>query len=304
MNTGKILRIYLDDGPRARAEAGSFNIMNKIQTAFEGQGFRVAFVKNSEAERAKSITRRGYALFHMDHPFHARALTIRRAYFYPFWRIETSAKRWDWAIAKAQFDETAVDPSKAKAFTRYWRKQLFPDVVDVRRDGLVYIPLQGKLLEHRSFQTQSPLDMIRTTLAYERERDIVVALHPKELYLPEELDALKALIDRQPRLSLSKEPMERLLERCDYVVAENSSVALSGYFLGKPAVLFAQIDFPHIAANVSEMGAEAAIQAAPDLQPDFDGYLHWFLKETAINGGAPDAPAQIIASVRRHGWDV
>jgi hypothetical protein len=278
--------------------------MNKIQAAFEARGFRVEFTKNSEAERAKSAARRGYALFHMDHPFHARALTIRRAYFYPFWRIETSAKRWEWAIAKSQFDPDAVNPAWAKSFANYWRKQLFPNLGEVRREGLVYIPLQGKLLEHRSFQTQSPLDMIRTTLAYERERSVVLGLHPKELYLPEELDALKGLVDREPRLSLSKEPMEHLLERCDYVVTQNSSVALSGFFLGKPAVLFAQIDFHHIAANVAQVGAEAAITSAPDMAPNYDAYLHWFLKETAINGGAPEAPDQIIAAVRQHGWIV
>jgi hypothetical protein len=101
MTQPQILRIYLDKEPRERALAGEFNIMTKIRSAFEGQGYRVEFVRNSEAERAKSENRRGYSLFHMDHPFHGRALTLRRVYFYPFWRIEASAKRWEWASARA-----------------------------------------------------------------------------------------------------------------------------------------------------------------------------------------------------------
>ncbi|MEL7114582.1 MAG: hypothetical protein AAGP08_03170 [Pseudomonadota bacterium] len=304
MSAARILRVYLDDVPRARAEAGNFNIMNKIRAAFESKGYRVDFVKNSEAERAKSVARRGYALFHMDHPFHARALTMRKAYFYPFWRIETSSQRWDWEIAKTPFDPSAVNRKAADAFFTSWRKRLFPGLGDVSRDGFVYIPLQGRLLEQRSFQSQSPLDMIRTTLAYDAERQVIVGLHPGETYLPEERDALKQLVDGAPRVQLSSQPMEGLLQRCDYVVTQNSSVALNGFFLEKPAVLFARIDFAHITANVHDLGPEAAIKNAPMLTPDYPGYLHWFLKETAINGGSKLVEDQILAAVRHHGWEV
>jgi len=304
MNTSKILRIYLDDNPRARAEAGNFNIMNKISSAFEGQGYRVEYAKNTDAERAKTVARRGYSLFHMDHPFHARALTLRKAYFYPFWRIENSAKRWEWSIAKTKFGPEMINAHGAKKFCDSWRVRLFPDLGEVTKEGFVYVALQGRLLEHRSFQSQSPLDMIRTLLAYERTRDIVVALHPGETYLPEELTALKALVDKEKRLQLSSEPMQRILQRCDYVVTQNSSVALNGFFLGKPAVLFGQIDFNHICANVIDLGAQQAIEIAPEMTPDFDGYLHWFLKETAINGGSKQVETQILEAVRKHGWAV
>lgn len=304
MSAGRILRIYLDDVPRARAEAGNFNIMNKIKSAFEAQSYRVEFAKNSDSERMKSAARRGYSLFHMDEPFHPRALTVRKAYFYPFWRIENAAKRWEWSIAKAEFDPGAVDRKAADSFAGSWRKRLFPDLTETNTAGYVYIPLQGRLLEHRSFQTHSPMDMIRSVLAYDPMRDVVAALHPGETYLPEELDALKTLIDREPRLKLSSEPMEKLLAGCDYVAAQNSSVVLNGFFLHKPAVLFAQIDFHHIAANVTALGVEDAIAAAPGLKPDYNGYMHWFLKETAINGGADDVEDQILASVRCFDWDV
>ena len=36
-------------------------------------------------------------------------------------------------------------------------------------------------------------------------------------------------------------------------------MAFDGYLLGKPAVLFAQIDFHHAALNVADLGAEAAL---------------------------------------------
>lgn len=304
MSGRRILWIYLDDENLARAEAGQFNIMNKIRAAFESQGHRVEYVRNAPGQRARAAGRRGYGLFFMDEPPTRQGLCLRKAYVYPFWRIEQTMTRWEWDIAKAAFDPACVDASAAAQFCGYWRSRLFPDLGEISRDGFVYMPLQGRLLEHRSFQTQSPLDMIRSTLAHDRTRDVVVTLHPGETYMPQERAALKELIDREHRLQLSSEPMERLLPRCDYVATQNSSAALSGYFLGKPAVLFARIDFHHIAANVAELGAEHAIRAAPDLAPDYAAYLHWFLKETAINGGSDEVGAQILSAVRRQGWSV
>ena len=95
MADAKILRIYLDETPLVRAQRGNFNLVNKIISVFEAHEYRVELKRNSAAERAKSATRRGYSLFHMDEPFHPRALTLRKAYYYPFWRIEDSAQRWE-----------------------------------------------------------------------------------------------------------------------------------------------------------------------------------------------------------------
>lgn len=305
MAEAKILRIYLSDIPRKRAERGNFNIINKIRSVFEQRGFRVDLCRNTQAERLKSATRRGYSLFHMEEPFHPRALTMRKAYFYPFWRIETTARRWEWQIAKTVFDAGRIDADAARKFCDRWRGTLFSNAtLQTSRQGYVYVPLQGRLLQQRSFQAASPLDMIRLLLLHDPHRRVVAGLHPAEIYLQEETDALKALIDTNPRLRLSSMPMQELLAGCDYVATENSSVALSGYFLHKPAVLFAQIDFHHIAANAATLGAAQAIESAPGLTPDFDRYLFWFLGMTAINGGAPEVESQILETVRGHGWHI
>ncbi len=304
MADAKILRIYLDDIPRKRALDGKFNIINRITAAFQGQGFRVELCRNTVTERGKSATRRGYSLFHMDAPFHPRALTLRKAYFYPFWRIENTASRWEYQIARSPFRPDDIDETAATQFCDYWRRQLFPEPLPTTRDDTVYVPLQGVLLERRSFQSLSPLDMIRAVLAHDPTRDVVAGLHPGETYIPEEIEALKTLVDAEPRLRLSSEPMAHLLSRADYVATENSSVALNGFFLGKPAALFARIDFHHIAANVADLGPDQAIAQAPSLTPDYDKFLYWFLKLTAINGGAPEAEDQILAAVRHHGWKI
>lgn len=305
MAPAKILRIYLEDTSFDWAERGDFNMINRIRAAFEDRGFRVEFRRNSDAERLKSAARRGYSLFHMDDPYHARALTLRRAYFYPFWRIENSAQRWNWTVARSAFRPEDIDPVEAEKFCRFWRKRLY-DLTEVptKREGFVYVPLQGRLLEHRGFQSTSPIDMIRAVLDHNPDRQVRVGFHPGETYLPEEIEAVEDLAMGTDRLAITDAPMPDLLKSCDYVVTQNSSVALAGYFFHKPAALFARIDFHHIAATVAKLGPMDAVRTAPTLRPEFDRYMYWFLKLTAINGGSDLAEDQILNSVRAHGWTV
>ncbi len=305
MSEPRSLRIYLDEIPLKRAAKGNFNLINLIRHAFESRGFKVELCLNSASARLASAADPGYSLFHMDDPFHPRALTLRRAYYYPFWRIEKSAKRWEWHIARASFNPNGIDPGEAAAFCTYWRKRLFDlDAPVSARDQMIYVPLQGRLLETRSFQSVSPVAMIETILKHDPHREIHVGLHPGETYGRAELDAVRAIALKAARMSITTEPMTDLLARCAYVATENSSVALAGYFFHKPAVLFAEIDFHHIAASAVRDGAGKALAAVESLIPEFDRYLYWFLKQTAINGGSPEAEAQIIDAVRRHGWAV
>jgi len=301
----KTLSVFYDDELLARARAGQHNYSNRLIAAFNDRGMAVELCRNSDAARAASEQQPGYALFHMEHPFHPRALTTRLAYLYPFWRIEASAKRWEWSIARERYDPGMIDRAAAQRFWDRRRRQHFGHHADkITRDGYVYVPLQGRLLDRRSFQTVSPIDMLGETLAHSGDRRVIAALHPNEIYDHAERAALDTLAGANPRLSVVKRPMEPLLRGCDYVVTQNSLVALMGYFLEKPAILFAQIDFHHIALNVALLGIERAFARVADHRPDFAGYLYWFLKQTTINAGDDMAGEQIIAAVRRHGWDV
>jgi hypothetical protein len=149
----------------------------------------------------------------------------------------------------------------------------------------------------------SPLAMVETVLARDT-RPVVAALHPKEHYAPAELRALERLAEHHPRLTVEKGQMERFLPACAYVATQNSSAAFNGYFFEKPAVLFAQVDFHHIAANVPVLGVDGAFAALADNHPDYTAYLWWFWQEMSINAGRPQAEAQIAAAMRRAGWPI
>jgi len=198
-----------------------------------------------------------------------------------------------------------VDPQKAANFQRFWQNRLFGDTIHVpRKDGFVFVPLQGRLMEQRSFQYCSPIDMIHAVLRHDPVRPVIATLHPSETYQPDEERALEQLLAENDRLYIRKGDPDRYLRTCDYIVSQNSGVALQGFFFNKPAILFGRSDFHHIALNVADIGAEAAFGMVARHAPDFAAYLYWFLQIQAINAGRPEAQDRIAQALRGHGWPV
>ncbi|MDE9450176.1 hypothetical protein J3R80_06800 [Aliiroseovarius sp. Z3] len=305
MPVAKILRVYLDPEPLQRARQGEFNFVNRIASALEKRGFRIEYRRNSDLERLASAARNGYALFLMEDPLHDRALTIRRSYFYPFWRIEASAKRWEFEVARKDFDPSSIDPDVARSWADGWRKWLFKGAAShVTRDGPIYVPLQGRLLQHRSFQAASPVEMVDQVATRFPDMPVLATLHPSETYMQGERDALDALGARHPNLTVTTGQMNEALASCRFVVTQNSSAALFGYFFAKPAMLFGRVDFHHIAANVHELGVQDAFDAVQSIAPDFDRYLYWFTMRNAIQADADDCEDQILRTLRKRGWQV
>ncbi|NNE50798.1 MAG: hypothetical protein HKN30_00165 [Sulfitobacter sp.] len=145
--------------------------------------------------------------------------------------------------------------------------------------------------------------MVEHVLAH-ADREVVATLHPKEDYSALDLTAFRALATRYPRLTVATGQMDRYLATCDYVVTQNSGVAFSGYFFRKPALLFAPIDFHHIAikANLTDLPDSFARVATH--QPDYERYIWWFWQDQSINAGRDDALDKIAARLKRFGWPV
>ena len=301
----RILRIYLDETTLQMAREGTFGFVNKVRAGFEAAGFRVDIMRDTEGERLKSAARRGYALFLMQEPLHDHALSMRRAYYYPFWRIEKSARRWEFEVAKKPFDPAMIDPDMAAEWHARWGRFLFrKGPAQAERSGMLYVPLQGRLLERRSFQTMSPVDMIAEVQARAGQRKILLGLHPGETYSPEELAAVERIAEADSRVSWQMGGMDKALRLADLVVTENSTGALSGFFFKKPAVLFAETDFHHAIPQVSALGVEEAFRQAEAADPAFAEYLFWFIQMNAIKADTPEAESLIVETCRRHGWQV
>ena len=305
MTDARTVTFYLHPKLRRQAKAGHHNFIDKVGAVLTDAGLTVDFDTDDDAGRLRAMARPGHGLFFMQEPVTARDLTFRKTYLYPFWHIEKQGKRWEWPVAKARFDPAQVDARKAANFHRFWRNRLLNDVSkDIRRDGFVLVPLQGRLTQQRSFQFCSPIDMIKAVLKHEPKRHIILTLHPTEVYSLEEQKVLEDLLDQHERLYLLEGGSERYLQNCDYVVTQNSSIGFRGYFFKKPLILFGQIDFHHIALNVRQMGVAEAFAAVQDHTPDYAAYLYWFLQGQAINAGRPEASARIRQVLKDHGWPV
>lgn len=289
--------LFLDDALRKSAASGRHNFIGHLISVLQQEGSDVRLASPADA------TNMGRGITHMTPP-PPGGLTFRRVYHYPFWAIETTAARWDWQVAKSSFPAETVSEHEAQRLYRRWQNRLFPGIAqDTSRDGFVYVPLQGQLLRHRSFQTCSPIEMLFLTLQSDPDREVFAALHPGETYSPAELNVLEALAESQPRLSIRTGGMEDMLRRCDYVVTMNSSAAFNGYFFGKPCILFAQIDFHHIALKATPDDL-SAFEKVVDHVPDYARYLLWFWQDNAINAGRPDVRDQIRAALSRCGWPI
>lgn len=300
MSEIKRLRVYLEAPMLETARAGTFNFLNQVKAAVTEAGWELEWRETGAIARNEAPAKSGYALFHAEAPTHARALSFRRAYFYPFWQIEPHQQRWRFHVATETFAPQEHAVQDAESFTAKLRARVAPGKT-ASRGNFALIPLQGRIRICRSFQTMSPIDMVAAVA--ETGRPTIATLHPGEDYSTRDREALDELAARFPNLTIGGQTAA-LLPECAYVATQNSAAAFEGFLFDKPAVLFAQSDFHHIALNVAELGAEQALALAPHYRPDFALYLFWFLRRMAVNATAPDATEQIRAAMRRGGWPI
>lgn len=292
------LHIHLKAPWRHKAQAGEVGLFNRLAQALPG--WTLHFHPDTAFHRHLSRLRPGHSLFHKQDPVGKRALCLRQAYLYPFWRIERSNLRWEFDVARAAFTALDIAPADARRFhTRLRQRHL--GTAPVTRDGFIFMPLQGHLLSHRSFQSMSPAQMIETTLEQD-PRPIRATLHPLETCSPSERAALDTLQRRYARFQVVDTPSLDLLRACDMLVTQNSGMVLQGYLASKPAILFGQSDLHHIAGSVPRDGLRAAFDIGRGEPPDFVAYLFWFLRRHAINMACPTTESDIRARLAGHGW--
>ena len=149
----------------------------------------------------------------------------------------------------------------------------------------------------------SPMEMVRQTAKWHPDHEILVTLHPRETYSPEEMSTLDATLQDYPLARISRKSPANLIPASSKIVTQNSSVAFLGLFFEKPVFLFARSDFHHIANNISGQVDETTFETRPPSREAFQKYLYWFLQENSINAGRDDVRARIIQRVTDLGWE-
>ena len=301
MTNERNITFYMEPELCKSARAGQHPFIGKMAGVLTRAGLSVDFVPFGL--RAVPVGQ-GRSISHIKSPPDALGLSFRRVYHYPFWQIEQSAERWSWDVAQADFDPDPSDAKEAARFYGFWQKRLFKDApMRATKGAFVYVPLQGKLLDHRPFQICSPLDMVGHCLA-QTSLPVIATLHPNEHYDKAEIAALEQMTRKHPRLTVQTGGMADLLADCAYIVTQNSSVAFNGYFFGKPALLFRKTDFHHIAVQARIDDLAAGFDAVQHCAPDYAAYVHWFWQRNSINAGRPEAEEAIAQRFKRFGWPV
>lgn len=295
-----LLTVYLHPPVLQTAQAGKLGILNRIRALLEPRGWQIRIERSGPDARAQAPDRPGHALFNMERPTHDRALTFRLAYHYPYWRLERVAERWRWPIAQASFDPARIEDGAAHNFARRLRDRVLPGPKPVRGDHIL-IPLQGHIRRQRSFQSASPVQMIRA--AARTGRPCIATLHPKEIYDDADRAALDRLARDHPNLTIGGDTGARLRD-CAFVVTQNSGVGFDGLILGKPVVLFALSDYHHVTLDAGHLAADRAVAMAADHAPPTAKFLDWFLRRTSLDMMAPDADDRLLAAMKKGGWPV
>ncbi len=289
--------MFLEEGLRKSALADEHNFIRLMQEVLIEAGLTVEFAPTEYRRDTDALP-----ITHMKAPIGPTGLVFRRVYHYPFWQIERTEKRWEWDVAHATFDPQLVDEQQAKRFQKFWRERLFPGL-EVRQGDAIYMPLQGKISQQRSFQSCSPLQMVQSVLSA-TDREVNITLHPKESYSRAELDSLERLESQHSNVTIDVGGMDRYLPACYAVVTQNSSAAFNGYFFEKPAIIFGEIDFHHIAQRAKPSSIGEALKRVETASIDYEKYLWWFWQDQSINAGRPEAKNKIRARFQRFGWPV
>lgn len=305
MSSDRSVRIHLGPEVLKSAQAGKHNFLNRLTNVLVNAGYTPEYRDNSFAERILTGAQPGWSMFEMEPPEGPRSLVFRRAYVAPFWQIDRTDKRWDWDVARAEFDPGQQPMPEARTFANAWRQRLYNKKADASvRGGIIYVPLQARLTERRPFQAASPIEMIEMVLDRFPGRRVIATLHPNLYPDPPELEALAELTARRPALRIERHPSGDLLQRCDFVVTENSAVAFEALFFRKPALLFAGIDFHHPFASVWRDGADKAFVQLAGPPPDFDAYLYWYLQVRSLNAGRETFEDRALARLAELGLDM
>lgn len=214
MDKDQTVTFYMEPELCESAQAGKHNFIGKVAGVMSRAGLAVRFVPFGRNVPEGN----GWSMSHIKSPPDAQGLCFRRVYHYPFWQIENSAERWAWDVAQAAFEPDPAETKETARFYGFWQNRLFGEALQApRRDGFIYVPLQGKLTEHRPFQICSPLEMVEHCLA-QTIQPVIATLHPNESYDRGEIAALKKLKKAHDRLTVQTGGMEVLLAGCDYIV--------------------------------------------------------------------------------------
>ena len=231
------------------------------------------------------------------------------AYFWEFWQLDPKGTKAFSGIGDLPFDPTLMPFARAERFMAGQRARLVDkrkskygqkaEATLVPKDALAVF-LQGDFPWRQGATRFDDLAMLAAVRAHAGNRPIVVKPHPL-VNDPFTLAEIRALSD--DRLTVTDANVHDVLAACAVTVSINSTVALEGYLHRKPAILFGQADFHHIAGRIREQeDFEAVLVAALNRKRGYAQYLAWYFLRHCLRLGSPALEVAIWARFAAAGF--
>jgi hypothetical protein len=301
MTISRTTRIILEPWQLRKVHNGADRVVPRLVSVLKSEDFAVEVQSKHDAVADFG----GYTIYDAAPSSLENSVTFWRAYHPSFFRIEKNTEMFWWDVMNNRFDPTEQNPRDSVGFFKAWQERLFGEAPHrVEQDGSILIPLQAHLLRKRRFQLCSPVNMIKQTAKRFPDRQILLTVHPRVNHSVEELAALLKIQSEYANVHLSERSSFDVLRTCDFVVTQNSSVGFFANFFCKPVVMFAPIDFYHIALNVKRLTAERAFDLVETHRPDYAGFVRWFWQEQSVNLRMGNAENRIRLKLRQNGWPI
>lgn len=305
LRMSKKLFLHLPKETKLSVDNGDYNFFSLLINAFQGIGIETTTKIQRRTSGRFACVGANYHIFYIDGAVGPHALNVRKAHFYPFWSLENAGNRRAPRVTQLEFEPSDINGIIAQEFfNKICVRNLPAHPPRIDENDFVFVPLQGHILEKRSWQFATTDQMIRSIVQHDPDRKILVKPHPKERYSRAEKSYISSLSDLE-NVTITDADTNSLLSQCAYVVTQNSAVAFEGFLYQKAAILFAQSDFAHICETVKDPALAADAFAKISLhRPAFEKFIFWYLQLNCINAGRDDAEHVILRMVRDCGWDI
>lgn len=225
MATDRISRFCLDDCLQASAEAGQHNFLVKVVKVLRSSQFRVEYrsefgdrsgggsrdpglcdaAHGEPRARSRGDREAGLSLSVLGDRTHHVAMGL--------------AGCADGVSAGGCAGQTCARGLPTVAIPAFWR-----------------CAVQSGMLDYRSFETCSPIDMLKSVLAHD-PRPVVAALYLKEIYSSHERGALDELAADYGRLTVQTGGIVDMLQFCDFIVTEKPALRSTAFLANSPCFL-------------------------------------------------------------------
>lgn len=300
----KKLKIYLPQDTIAVIDSNPKHFYAHVQRAFQGIGFDVQQIIATEANLKASFDPSAYCLFHRNTPHHPHAIEARPAPMGLFWMLDKTASPAEKLVFKAKFKPENIDTDLAEELIVRFRKKYGQINQETSHEsGFVLVALQGALDRRRHWQTMSPIEMVKQTIEIEKERQVLIKLHPTQTYSDEEIRAVHELADGA-RVQVVEGELNALLEGCAYTVSMNSTVSIKGLVFEKPGILFGDAEFHHPFQSVPQNGVVDSFDRVLADGVEAGKYLLWYLRRQHVATYKPTIEQDILRRCAVLGWDL